>query len=179
MPSCRRIMDMSHLVWTILALPLVQYIGEPLFAAEDPPVTRTEASTQVSSPGWTKLSDQAAFSPRDTAEDFVFDGKMWLSNGYYHGNVLHRDLWSSSDGVAWTLVNPETPYDGYSEVVVHDGRIWAVKGSVWNSTDGVKWKQVSEKTPFGTRGIRRVGRLPRPDVATRLWRRRLAFGRRG
>ncbi len=152
MPSFHRITNMSHLVWIMVALSLVQHIGEPLVAAEAPPSSQTESPTKAASPGWVKLSNQAAFSPRDTAEDFVFDGKMWLSNGYYHGNVLHRDLWSSPDGVTWTLVNPNTPYDGYSEMVVHDGRIWAVKGSVWNSTDGVKWTQVAEKTPFGTRG---------------------------
>lgn len=48
-------------------------------------------STNVSS-GWVCLAQEAAFSPRDTAEGFIFDGKLWLSNGYYHGNVLSRDL---------------------------------------------------------------------------------------
>ena len=54
---------------------------------------------------WTQVVDSAAFSPRDTAEDLVYDGRMWLSNGYYHGDVLTRDLWSSSNGVTWDLVN--------------------------------------------------------------------------
>jgi hypothetical protein len=103
-------------------------------------------------PGWVQVTDAAAFSPRDTAEDAVFNGKMWLSNGYYHGNVLHRDLWSSIDGCVWTKVSDATPYDGYSELVVYDGKMWAVKGSVWNSVDGINWTRVLEKTPFGVRG---------------------------
>ena len=101
---------------------------------------------------WVKVTDAAAFSPRDTAEDAVFDGKMWLSNGYYHGGVLTRDLWRSADGATWTLVNADTPYDGYSEMAVYDGKIWAVKGSAWHSADGVTWTCAAERTPFGARG---------------------------
>jgi hypothetical protein len=103
------------------------------------------------SPSWERVAETAAFSPRDTAEDVVFGGKLWLSNGYVTGGTLVRDLWSSGDGVTWELVSDNTPYDGYSEMVVHDGKIWAVKASVWNSSDGVNWKQVSGKTPFGER----------------------------
>ena len=101
---------------------------------------------------WVCVTEHAAFSIRDTAEPVVFDGKMWLSNGYYNGNVLTRDLWSSGDGKTWTLVNTATPYDGYSELVAYKGRMWAVKGSVWSSTDGVHWIQECPQTPFGVQG---------------------------
>jgi hypothetical protein len=104
------------------------------------------------SPSWTRVVEHAAFSPRDTAEGVVFQGKLWLSNGYLDGGKLVRDLWSSGDGATWNLVSDNTPYDGYSEMVVFDGKIWAVKSSVWNSSDGKNWNQVSPETPFGTRG---------------------------
>jgi hypothetical protein len=58
--------------------------------------------------------------------------------------------------VKWDLVSDATPYDGYSEIVVYDGRVWAIKGSVWSSTDGVNWVQVCDKTPFGVRGYGEV-----------------------
>lgn len=77
---------------------------------------------------WVKVIDKAAFSPRDTAEDVVYDGKMWLSNGYYHGGKLTRDLWNSQDGVTWHLVNPDTPYDGYSEMVEYRNKILDCEG---------------------------------------------------
>jgi hypothetical protein len=121
-----------------------------LIWAEDTGMTGKKA--EPAARGWVKLADKAAFSPRDTAEDLVYDGKMWLSNGYYHGGKLSRDLWSSKDGITWTLVNRDTPYDGYSEMVVFRDKMWAVKGSVWYSTDGVNWTQVLAKTPFGVRG---------------------------
>jgi|TARA_Y100000296_G_scaffold86747_1_gene127642 hypothetical protein len=97
------------------------------------------------------LSFNCAFSPRDTGEDIVFNGKMWISNGYYHGNVTSRDLWSSINGVTWNMEVSDTPYDSYSEMVVYNGKIWAIKGSVWNSSDGVNWQLISSTTPFGIR----------------------------
>ena len=110
------------------------------------------AEPESPTPGWENLTKEAAFSPRDTAEGVVYQDKLWLSNGYYHGNVLSRDLWTSDDGVTWTVVNEATPYDGYSEMVVYRDALWAVKGSVWTSKDGVSWTQVLDKTPFGVRG---------------------------
>jgi len=102
-------------------------------------------------PSWMRVAEKAAFSPRDTAEDMVFNGKMWISNGYVAGGKLVRDLWSSSDGVTWTLVSDNTPYDGYSEMVVYDGKIWAVKASVWNSSDGVTWHEHKSAPVFSPR----------------------------
>ena len=112
------------------------------------------AGTGAQSPrGWVRVTPAAAFSPRDTAEGgVIFKKKMWLSNGFYHGSVLHRDLWSSSDGATWVRVLDNTPYDGYSELAVYRDKLWAVKGTVWNSDDGVDWKPVSPRTPFGVRG---------------------------
>lgn len=101
---------------------------------------------------WVQVVEHAEFSPRDTAEGVVFDDGLWLSNGYFHGNVLHRDLWKSRDGIVWTQILEATPYDGYSEMVVYKNQLWAVKKSVWNSTDGIAWTEVLDETPFGTRG---------------------------
>ena len=105
---------------------------------------------------WVRVLEHAPFEPRDTSEGVVFKGKMWLSNGWLKdpakGEILKPDLWSSTDGLTWELISTNTPYDGYSEMTVFDGKIWAVKSSVWNSADGVSWKQVLEKTPFGGRG---------------------------
>lgn len=101
---------------------------------------------------WELVTEEAQWGPRDTAEPFVFGGKLWLSNGYYHGNVLYPDLWKSEDGRDWQLVLEETPYPAYAEMVVHDGKVWAIKESVWTSTDGENWGEVLDRTPFGKRG---------------------------
>ncbi|MCC6444219.1 MAG: hypothetical protein IT210_12295 [Armatimonadetes bacterium] len=99
-----------------------------------------------------RVTEKADFAIRDTAEDAVFGGKMWMSNGYYGTNEdLYRDLWTSTGGQRWTKVLDSTPYDGYSEMVVFKRRLWAVKKSVWASTDGLRWERVLDNTPFGAR----------------------------
>lgn len=97
---------------------------------------------------WVLVTSKAAFSPRDSAKRGIFKGKMWLSNGYYHGNVNIRDLWNSADGKTWTLVRKDTPYDMYAEMATYQDKLWSVKKSVWNSSDGSSWTRVLEKTPF-------------------------------
>ena len=106
---------------------------------------------------WTCVTPHAAFTPRDTAESFVFDGKMWLSNGWrpIPGSkecILTRDLWNTTDGANWTRISDNTPYDPYSEMVVYKKKVWAIKKSVWNSDDGANWNEVLVKTPFCDRG---------------------------
>jgi len=106
---------------------------------------------------WELLVEHAQFGPRDTAEPFIFNDQMWLSNGYWNGNVLYPDLWVSKDGGRnWWCVLEKTPYWPYAEMVVYDGKIWAIKGDVWNSTDGEHWERVLEKTPFGVQGYGEV-----------------------
>ena len=109
-------------------------------------------ATESPAPDWVCVIEHAPFTERDTSEGVVFGGKLWLSNGYITGGALVRDLWNSTDGIKWNLVTTNTPYDGYAEMSVYDGKIWAVKQSVWNTADGVNWRQVLEKTPFGIRG---------------------------
>ena len=112
----------------------------------------TSLAAESPAADWRRVAEHAPFSPRDTAEGVSFRGKLWLSNGYLTGNQLVRDLWSSTDGTNWTLISTNTPYDGYAEMTVYRGEVWAVKQSVWNSADGANWQQVAEKTPFGIRG---------------------------
>lgn len=133
---------------------MILVIGITAHATE--PTADSSYQIAFATPAWVQVVEKAAFSPRDTAEDIVYQDKMWLSNGYYHGNILTRDLWSSSDGIEWTRVNASTPYDGYSEMAVYGGKMWAIKGSVWCSTDGVEWTCVLEKTPFATPGYNEV-----------------------
>ncbi len=59
---------------------------------------------------WELVVGQAAFSPRDCGAPLVHGGKMWLSNGYYHGRhasslyVYEGSLWMAA-GNTWPVVN--------------------------------------------------------------------------
>ncbi len=94
----------------IMLLLAVALLLSSLAVAQDGGEDDKTAEAKPSS--WVCVTEEAAFSPRDTAEDCVFDGKMWISNGYYHGGVLTRDLWWTTDGETWTRVSEATPYDG-------------------------------------------------------------------
>ncbi len=123
-----------------------------LFASWTLPVFQLNAAGRYAG-DWVRALEHCPFAPRDTSEGVTFQGKMWLSNGWLGDDkVPCRDLWNSTDGVTWNLVSTNTPYDAYAEMVVFDGKIWAVKNDVWNSSDGVNWKQVLDKVPFGGRG---------------------------
>lgn len=108
--------------------------------------------------GWERLTESAEFSPRDTAEGFQLNGHLWLSNGYFHGNKLTRDLWKSTDGREWDLVNEATPYDGYSQIEVMDGRAVAVFSSAWQSANGTDWERLSD-IPLKTRMVGAAAKL--------------------
>jgi len=99
---------------------------------------------------WQMVTRQAGFSPRDTSEGYVFNDRMWLSNGYNLNGGVERDLWVSADGDTWRQMLWHTPYDPYAEIAVLNGDIYAVKSSVWKSADGLRWTRLAD-TPFGER----------------------------
>mgnify|MGYP001574447788 CR=1 FL=1 len=117
---------------------------------------------------WTKVTDQAAFAPRDGAGALVFKNRMWLLGGWNPGDKIHfpkicnSEVWSSAEGAQWKLENPQAPWEGRHTAgyVVHRGKMWIVGGDgnqghyqndVWNSADGVKWEQVADNVPWGPR----------------------------
>lgn len=117
---------------------------------------------------WTCVTKQAAFAARDGAGALALDGRLWLLGGWNPGDKQHfprtcnSEVWSSTDGVDWTLVNPEAPWEprhtaGYA---VHNGRMWVIGGDclqrhyqsdVWSSADGVTWQQECAQVPWGPR----------------------------
>jgi len=119
---------------------------------------------------WTAVTDTAAFAGRDGAGALVFQGRMWLLGGWNPSDKVHfpricnSEVWSSTDGVVWTLENPKAPWEGRHAAgyVVHDGRMWIVGGDanqghyqddVWSSADGVHWDLVTAAVPWGPRAI--------------------------
>jgi hypothetical protein len=119
---------------------------------------------------WTRVTDYADFSPRDTARGAVFLDRMWLSNGYPDDI---RDLWYSKDGLSWAKVLDKTPYEVYSSLVTYKGKLWAIRCSVWSSSNGVDWFRVLDNTPFGTNGWGQVvvyrDRMWRLGVGAEVW----------
>ena len=117
---------------------------------------------------WCCVTENAAFAARDGAGALVFQDKMWLLGGWNPGDKVHfplicnSEVWSSTDGAAWTLENPQAPWEGRHTAgyVVHDDRMWIVGGDcnqghyqndVWSSTDGIHWDLANDHVPWAPR----------------------------
>ncbi len=94
------------------------------------------------------------FPGRNGHASVSYGGKIWVVGGNKGGNS--NDVWSSSDGVSWSLVLPDTASPGPNQfprrtsfpMVVFNNRMWVIGGSngtyfndVWSSSDGVSWVQ--------------------------------------
>ena len=157
-------------------------------------VSRADAGPQTQSPfsiipsqevldyQWVNVTTTAAYAPRDGAGALVFKDRMWLLGGWnpydkvYFPRICNNEVWSSEDGVRWTLVKPNTfkedRFDPKSDwegrhtagYVVYKNKLWIVGGDanqghyqndVWNSDDGKTWTHVnkSHDVPWGPRAL--------------------------
>ncbi len=106
------------------------------------------------------------FSVRERIGAVVFNNKIFVigGNAYpYGGNtaaqgVAYNDVWSSTDGAAWTQVTSAAAFPARSNpaVFVYNNKLWVVGGKsgstylndVWSSSDGANWTQVTTTTAF-------------------------------
>jgi len=85
---------------------------------------------------WTCHTDHAPWAPRQYHDVAVFDGKLWVLEGFSGAN--RNDVWYSSDGVNWHEL-PDTPWKPRhaASVFVHDGSLWMVTG---NNMESDVWR---------------------------------------
>ncbi len=111
---------------------------------------------------WEKVNDQTPWKGRYAAGGAVFAGRMWVLGGKSNG-ALHHDVWSSTDGVEWTLETAKAPWSPrqvFGMLAVHRDQLWLVGGGittyhpfkayreVWCSPDGRNWTQVVDEAPW-------------------------------
>ena len=86
----------------------------------------------------------------------VFDGKMWVIGGY-PSNFDTDNVWQSSNGVNWTLVNDNVPYGidlrGHSAFEFQN-ELWMTNTyeDIWKTNNGTIWDLELEDSAF----LRRV-----------------------
>jgi hypothetical protein len=108
----------------------------------------------------------ADWEGRHTAGYVVHDGSMWIVGGDMNQGHYQNDVWRSSDGARWELVNSDVPWGGrgLQHVAAFNGAIWVMGGQtmpgfvpgsdtvlyndVWRSTDGIEWSQVGTTAPM-------------------------------
>lgn len=92
---------------------------------------------------WTQHVDTAPWGPRQYHDVAVFDGRMWVMEGYSTKPGNRNDVWYSADGVNWYEL-PGTPWAARhaASVFVHEGALWMVAG---NNMQPDVWKLVRRK----------------------------------
>jgi hypothetical protein len=122
---------------------------------------------ETRSPAWVKVADRAAWAPRDSCGEVVYQDRMWLLGGWFSSHRDGpRDVWSSSDGVNWTLVTQTAAWEhaDLPTALVHDGKMWMMGGwakgrlpgasasnQVWWSTDGAQWHCATRSAGWSAR----------------------------
>jgi hypothetical protein len=89
---------------------------------------------------WTQHVASAPWAPRQYHEVAVFDGRMWVMEGYNKTSGNRNDVWYSTDGSNWYEV-PGTPWKPRhaASVFVYDNALWMVAG---NNMEKDVWKLV-------------------------------------
>ncbi len=105
---------------------------------------------------WTRVTENAPWSPRAYHQAIVHDSKMWILGGGNYVPEYHAlsDVWSSEDGSHWTRVTQAAPWAPrlwFSSVAYRD-RMWVLGGwsnnpsknwgDVWYSRDGKNWTEL-------------------------------------
>ena len=87
---------------------------------------------------WERHTAAAPWYPRQYHSVAVFDGRMWVMEGWHQDSGNRNDVWYSADGVNWYEV-PDTPW-----AVRHASTAYAYKGALWmvagNNMDKAVWK---------------------------------------
>jgi hypothetical protein len=129
---------------------------------------------------WTLVNGQADFTPRHGQGIAVLDDQLWIVGGEYSDSLSHdwivggwsNEVWSSSNGVTWTMVNGKAPFERleFRPVAVYDNKMWLSAGgrdvseydpekyaqtyaynTVWSSSDGINWTLESNNPGFSPR----------------------------
>jgi hypothetical protein len=127
------------------------FLGLPCVAAE---------------PDWV-LEGNAAWTPRDSQAEVVFDDRLWIMGGWFGSyEAPPRDVWSSRDGETWQLVTEEAPWlhSDLPMSLSFAGKMWIMGGwykgrlpghsasnQVWSSANGHSWQQVTDSAAWTPR----------------------------
>ena len=95
----------------------------------------------------------------------VFRDRIWILGGGTYNSITNKereyynDVWSSTDGINWTLHTDSAQWHprSYHDVAVFDNHMWVLEGSykgnrndVWYSDNGVDWIELPN-TPWEPR----------------------------
>lgn len=79
---------------------------------------------------WTCASSSAGFPGRSQHASIVYDGKIWVFNGYGNNNSVKKDIWCSPDGSNWNSVADSVSYPMRTGMVCinYNEYMWIIGG---------------------------------------------------
>lgn len=79
---------------------------------------------------WKLHTREAPWHPRQYHDVAVWDGKLWVMEGYHKDGGNRNDVWHSADGVNWTEI-PNTPWKPRhaASLFVYKDALWMVAGN--------------------------------------------------
>jgi hypothetical protein len=113
---------------------------------------------------WTRVTQHAAWSPRNADGVAVFRNRMWIiGGGVIDGEkpinpASTREVWSSADGVSWQKSADRSGAVWGGSPIVYDDRLWLIASNrnstfapsfLW-TTDGMTWTE--GEAPWAPRG---------------------------
>lgn len=118
-----------------------------------------EVWSSADAANWTRVSAQAAFSPRAGVRVLAYKNLLWATGGVDAASVGKSDVWSSPNGVNWTPVGSTTglPARAFGPGIALSDRM-CVYGNwndlygpsdAWCSSDGATWEKKGDDSPNG------------------------------
>lgn len=102
------------------------------------------------------LTQNAAFSKRSFSSTTVFKDKIWVIGGKDESDTILSDIWSSPDGLNWTLETDASPFGPINaqSVIVFNNKMWMYSGynngllnnKIWSTEDGINWVEETNDT---------------------------------
>jgi len=132
---------------------MVMVAGASLLACS----SSTSGPSSTGQPEWSPVGVGAAFPARMAHVGLAFHDRLWIMGGEGADGADRNDVWSSADGVNWTMVTAAADWSprNLAAGVVFQDRMFLIDGArlgdVWSSTDGALWSPHPQAAPFAPR----------------------------
>ncbi|KAB1160807.1 hypothetical protein F7018_02725 [Tenacibaculum aiptasiae] len=155
-----------------IIFPLLLCVSLLIGCSEDT-IVKNNTSASVNTPyvnlNLSSTLISSTLPARNGAEIITFKGEYWFMGGeepfLRSNNTYFNDIWKSNDGVNWTKVIDNAPWQGRSDfnLLTFNNKLWIIGGKnnnnditewlndIWQSDDGINWTQVAKHGPWETR----------------------------
>ncbi len=159
-PAIHTHLAYEYYTYVDMNLPIGTEVEVRVTDVENPQLTASSGTFEVSEFHWEEVSDSLPFTARDGSGLLNYNNRMWLLGGwdppYHPPNYTHNEIWSSTDGATWNYEG-DAAWTGrhISGWMVYDDAMWMVGSDpqagclrdVWRSTDGVNWELILDTIP--------------------------------